>query len=70
MAVEPKEGVESPPGRRVGPIAVSQVPFAHGMGGVAQGCQGLWQQRVLDAHLGVDKSERKLDPSTALILTL
>jgi hypothetical protein len=52
MAVEPEEGVEPSAGGRIGPVAVSEVPLAHSVGGVAAlGSQDFRQQRVLDAHL-------------------
>ncbi len=61
MAVEPEEGVEPPPGGRVGPVAVAEVPLAHGMGGVAAlSRQDFRQERVLDAHLGEGRQGNKV----------
>ena len=46
VCVEPEEGVEAPPGGRVLPVAVAQVPLAHRVRAVAALLQSLGRQHA------------------------
>ena len=50
MSVEAKKGIEPPPRGRVGPVAVPEVPLAHGVGLVAPLLQNLerHKQKLID----------------------